>query len=209
MEKIPRKKEYLLRLSDGSTIRVLEEHLSRFALEEGSSLSEHTIRQLEDLYEYATVRGVALRLLKVRPRTETELRRRFRKDRVRGEIVGRVLDDLKREGCIDDRVFARLWIKEKIGRADSGRRLIMAGLQDKGVDRNVAEEELAESLDDAKEVEIARHLAVKRLRRMRALPLPVRRRRLYNLLVRRGFGSDTASAALEYALESIDVEDAT
>jgi regulatory protein len=209
VEKVPRKKEYLLRLSDGSTIRVLEEHLTRSGLEEGCPVDEDTRREVADSYEYATARGIALRLLKTRPRTEEELKRRFRKADLRVKICERVLDDLKADGHVDDRVFAQLWVKEKIGRGGSGRRRISSELRSKGIDRTIVEEEIARNYDDRQEVEIATRLALRRLGRLKSLPAGVARRRLYGLLLRRGFQADVASAALEAALESVSREETT
>jgi regulatory protein len=205
VEKVPRKKEYLLRLSDG----VLEEHLSRFALEEGRPLGEDTRREVADSYEYAKAREIALRLLKARPRTEEELRRRFRKSDLKPRMWTRVLEDLKAEGHVDDRVFAQLWIKEKIARAGSGRQRISSDLRSKGIDRTTVEEEIAGNYDDGEEAEIARQLALKRLARLESLPVAVMRRRVYGLLLRRGFGPGVASAALKAALESIGGEETT
>ncbi|MFH1313357.1 MAG: regulatory protein RecX [Candidatus Eisenbacteria bacterium] len=209
MEKVSRKQEYLLRLSDGSTIRVLKEHLTRSGLEEGRPLGEDTRREIADSYEYAKAREIALRLLKTRPRTEEELKRRFRKSDLRVKIWERVLDDLKDEGQVDDRVFAQLWIREKIGRAGSGRKRIASDLRSKGIDRTIVEEEIARNYDDADETEIAKRLAIKRLGRLKSLPAGVARRRIYGLLLRRGFQSDVASAALEAALETASREETT
>jgi SOS response regulatory protein OraA/RecX len=73
-------------------------------------------------------------------------------------------------------------------------------LRSKGIDGSIVEEEIARNYDDRQEAEIARQLAEKRLRRLTSLPVGVRRRRLYDLLLRRGFEPDVASAALEAAL---------
>jgi regulatory protein len=209
VEKVPRKKEYLLRLSDGSTVRILEEHLTRPGLQVGAPLDEATRSDVTDSYEYAKAREIALRLLKARPRTEEELRRRFRKSDLRRPVWERVIGDLKAEGQVNDRVFAQLWIKEKIARAGSGRKRISNDLRSKGIDRAVVEEEIARNYADAEEARIAKELALKRLARLGSLPSGVARRRLYGLLLRRGFGPDVAAAALDAAIESADREETT
>ena len=209
VEKVPRKKEYCLRLSDGSTIRVLEEHLARPGLEVGAVLDDDTRREVTDSYEYAKAREIALRLLKARPRTEEELKRRFRKTDLRLKVWERVIRDLKDEGQVNDRVFAELWIKEKIARAGSGRRRIASDLRSKGIDRAVVDEEIARNYADTEEVRIARELALSRMARLGSAPPAVARRRLYGLLLRRGFEPDIATAALDEAIESAGREETT
>jgi regulatory protein len=209
VEKVPRRKEYLLRLSDGSTIKILEEHLSRPGLQVGALLDDETRRDVTDSYEYAKAREIALRLLKTRPRTEEELRRRFRRSDLKPAVFERVIGDLKAEGHLDDRVFARLWIKEKIARADSGRKRILSDLISKGIKRAVVEEEIAGNYDDGEEARIAKALAVRRLARLESLRPDALRRRLYGLLLRRGFGPDIATAALNAAIESTVKEETT
>ena len=206
VERVPRRSEYLLRLSDGSDLRILKEHLSQFGIEEGRRISQQTILEVRFAYDYAKARQHTLRLLKTRPRTEGELRKDFARRSIPAVISDRLIDDLKHEGLIDDRLFAELWIKEKIGRGTSGKKRILSDLQAKGINRAILEEELAEKYSDAKEVEIARGLASKRLARLEDLPAGVRRRRVYNYLLGRGFGSDVAAEATGFALESLSME---
>jgi regulatory protein len=204
VKKVARGKEYILTLSDGSTLRALEDHLTRFGLEEGRSIGEDTLQEIAASYEYAKVRQSAYRLLKTRPRTEQELRRRFRKQGFDSKVSERVLNDLALEGLVDDRTFAQLWIRERIGRADSGRRRIRSDLLARGIDKAIVEAELAVHYDDSREIDVARDLALKRLRRMKDLAPEAQRRRIHNLLLRRGFDPDVARQVFEDALKAID-----
>jgi regulatory protein len=202
LKKVPRKKEYLLSLSDGSTLRALEEHLPRFALAEGRAIGEDTLREIRASYEYAKAREAAIRLLKTRPRTEQELRRRFRSKGFSRRTCDRLIGDLKLEGLVDDRVFARLWIREKVARAASGRRRIMSDLKAKGIDDAVIGEELELAYDRNREIENACQVASKRLVRNRDLAAAERRQRIYSFLLRRGFESDVALLAVESVVKS-------
>ena len=53
-------------------------------------------------------KNTALRLLTHRPRSEAEVRRRLQ-ERFTNEIIDRTLSDLRRQGLLDDAVFAREW----------------------------------------------------------------------------------------------------
>jgi regulatory protein len=206
VEKVPRKKEYIVELSDGSSIRALDEHRSRYGLEEGNSVSRDVLLEITASYEYATARQAAMRLLKTRPRTEREIWRRFRRQGIGPKIAEQVLEDLKVEGLVNDRLFAQLWIKEKVAGGMCGRRRIVMELKSRGIDQTVIADEIALNYDDGEETDIAYRLAERRLRRLHSVPSKARAQRVYSLLLRRGFSADLARAAAEAALSSMETE---
>jgi regulatory protein len=110
------------------------------------------------------------------------------------------MENLKAEGLVDDRIFARLWIEEKVRRGDSGRLRICRDLESKGVPREVVAEELEAALSEAKELEIAGWLARKKMGRLGRAPGEEEMRKVYAYLLRRGFTSDAASEAAQTAL---------
>jgi regulatory protein len=201
MERVPRKGEYLVVFSDGTVLRILKRHLPGSGIEEGVSLDRDRIRELDSVYKYARAREAALRLLKVRPRTELEIRRRFRVLRTDRQAADRVVADLKAEGLVDDRVFATLWIDEKIQRGDCGRIRISRDLEAKGIERAVVAEELKAALSDAKEVDLAGRLALKKMGRLGDVNAQEARRKVYTYLLGRGFTSDSAAEATKRAIE--------
>ena len=201
VERVPGKGEYLVTFSDGTEIRVLKEHLPMSGIEEGASFDRDRIRELDTVYKQARTRAAALRLLKVRPRTELELRRRFRALRTDRQVADRVVADLKAEGLIDDRIFARLWIAEKVQRGDCGRFRISRDLEAKGIERDVIAEELGAALSGAKELELAGRLALKKMGRLDGVPAREARRKVYAYLLQRGFASDSAAEATKGALD--------
>jgi regulatory protein len=209
LEKVPRKKEYSLRLSDGRDLRILEDDLAGFDLFPGKALSEKIITEITSSYEYAKAGQAASRLLRVRPRTEAELARGLKTRGFSIRVAARVVAGLKSAGAVDDRLFARLWIEEKVGRGLSGRRLILHELAAKGIDRRVLEEEINKTYDHAQEVEIAGRLARNRMRRVAGLPGTVIKGRLVAYLLRRGFDGDVAGRAVENALADSGGDDLT
>lgn len=200
LEKIPRRKEYLLRFSDGSELRVTEEDVSLFSLVPGLELAGELAERLEERRGYACSMASALRLLKVRPRTEAEIERGLRAKGCPEAAIRRVIEDLKASGQLDDRLFARLWAAEKLRRGASGRRRILSELRAKQVDERIAEEETDKVLSGENEIEIAKQLALARTARMAALPAEAKKRRLFGYLLRRGFDSDVAREATRFAL---------
>ena len=85
--------------------------------------------------------------------------------------------------------------------------MIRTALQQKGVAADIAEEALEEAGDDE---ERAAALATRRAARLSGLPPETAYRRLYGLLLRRGYGHDVATRACTTALSgtaSLDSDD--
>jgi regulatory protein len=201
LAKVPRKGEYSVELSDGYRFRVTAEQVSHFGLDSGRHLGSDEIPDLERGYEAAVARKAAFRLLKVRPRASGELRRELVRRRHRAEAIGAVLADLEETGVLDDRLFARLWIKERIEKKGFGKRRIASELLSKGVSRDIVEDELETGFDREGELAVAERAARARLRRLGAVPLETRKRRVYTYLLRSGFASDIAAEATKSAME--------
>ena len=125
----------------------------------------------------------AARLLAVRPRSAAEIRRRLRRRGYADEVVEATLARLRAAGWLDDAVFARQWVENRLAFRPRSRALLRAELRQKGVDEAAIEAALAPVDDEA----LAWDAAQRALRRYRGLPWPVFARRLSAYLARRGF----------------------
>ncbi len=139
----------------------------------------------------------ALGLLAVRWRSRDELHRRLRQAGFEAEEIEQALAQLTDVGLIEDGRFARELVRDQAHRRLAGDRAIRGALRQRGVASDVAEGALREAGDEA---ERARELATRRAVRLRSLAPEVAYRRLYGLLVRRGFPSGLAADACRAAL---------
>lgn len=196
------------RSPDPEKLRKLQEALDAYAAGEGPGLIDH-----EHEKAAAKVRERALRLLDQRSRSRQELRERLLdprrvkegEDSPAPELVDNVLDSLARSGLIDDEAFAREWVRQRFERRGKSTAVLRRELQDKGV--SAAERESAlEQIDEADERELARELARKKARSVKAVPCDRAERdkelrRIVGVLARRGFPQ---SMALQIAREALD-----
>jgi regulatory protein len=111
--------------------------------------------------------------------------------------VARALADLESAGLIDDRRFAEEVVRRQASGRLAGDRAIRTALAAKGVDPAVREDALAALGDEA---ERALALATSRAGRLAGLGPEAAFRRLYGLLVRRGYGPGVARDACRRAL---------
>lgn len=145
----------------------------------------------------STARERALKLLSVRWRSREELRRQLLALGYGLQEVDRCLEELQDLGLVDDERFARELARDRGSRRLVGDRAILAALRERGVAREVAEAALEEAGEEAAR---ARELARRRLRGLAGLPPEHAFRRLYGLLVRRGFAPSVAAGACREAL---------
>lgn len=145
----------------------------------------------------SSARERALRLLSARWRSREELRRRLLALGYGTEDVGRTLEELEDLGLVDDERFARELARDRGSRRLAGDRAILAALRERGVAREVAEAALDEAGSESAR---ARELARRKARAVAGLPAGEAFRRLYGLLVRRGFAPSTAARACREAL---------
>ncbi|PKQ32548.1 MAG: hypothetical protein CVT62_00335 [Actinobacteria bacterium HGW-Actinobacteria-2] len=154
----------------------------------------------------AVAREIALRQLTVRARSRGELAKTLARKQVPDEVSTIVLDRLTEVGLIDDAIFARDWLAAGERRQRS-RRVLLAELAEKGVDREVAEEAAAE-LDGERDYQVARAYAERKAAGLARVESQARYRRLAGALARRGFpASVVAQVTREVLAELGEAED--
>lgn len=135
-------------------------------------------------------RASALRLLKFRPRSESELRRRLLQKGAAETEVELVIQEFRQKGFLDDAKFARYVVTQQMLSKPVGRRMLVSRLKSRGVDAALAQSAVDQGTQGQDELELARQTARSRFERMRDLPREVVQRRLFGFLSRRGFSSD-------------------
>lgn len=150
----------------------------------------------------AVARDICLRLLTDRARTRVELAQALRRRGVPDEVSDRVLGRFDEVGLIDDRAFAGQWVRSRHQFRGLGRQAIAVELRRKGVDRETADEALAE-VDPESERLRAFELVRRRLRTMPAAGPDDRvkaGRRLLGMLARKGYPAGLAYEVVRTAL---------
>ena len=95
-------------------------------------------------------------------------------------------------GLLNDRLFAKLWVEDRLLYHPLSRRAITQELAEKGIAPEITNELLEERYPPAKEKEIALKLAQTRLARYQNLDQDRRIRRTVAFLARRGFNAALA-----------------
>jgi regulatory protein len=132
-------------------------------------------------------RGYALKLLSYRGRSEQELRERLKKKGFSEIEAIATVRDLKQSGLVDDAHLAETlkWeaFTAKLLSTEGAKRYVLG----RGIPRDIAETSFA--CDEERDKENARRLIEKKLRIVKNYPFATARRRMYNLLARKGYPS--------------------
>jgi regulatory protein len=120
---------------------------SMAGLHEGQELTSKEVEKLQNDDLLHRSLNSALRYLSPRPRSETEVRNRLRRQDYDADTIQQVIDKLKEQKLIDDADFARFWRENRENFRPRSRRFIEFELRQKGVDADTASG-VTEGLDE-------------------------------------------------------------
>ncbi len=144
--------------------------------------------------ELAQARDQLLRLLRFRPRSVPEARERLKKAGYSASVVAHIIQEAKERGWLDDEVFAKLWVQDRLMTKPKGPALLREELKAKGI----AKEHIDRALRGAHidEEQLIQKLIEQQAARYRSDDRATRARKLYAFLRRRGFGAEAIRRAL-------------
>ena len=140
----------------------------------------------------------AMGLLARREHATAELRRKLSR-RFEPEEIESVLAQLTEERYLDDRRFAREYLRQLLNKQPQGEHLLRVKLLKRGLDSALVEESISELELD--EVALARESARQKLASLVGLPRENALRRLLGHLQRQGFSAEIAQGVTLAMLE--------
>ncbi|MBN2380142.1 RecX family transcriptional regulator [candidate division WOR-3 bacterium] len=145
--------------------------------------------------DHARLRAAALRLLRFRERSVTEMRERLCRKGFSREAIEVEIQTLKDEKLLDDERFTGVWIRHKLTISHKGKRLLRAELAAKGIDAEMFSRVWAEHVE--MERESARAWALAHLKDTNLLESYERRGRIRQGLYRRGYSQEAIDDAMK------------
>jgi len=139
--------------------------------------------------------GYAFLLLKFRLRSEKEIRGRLVRRKIDPQIIRKVIDFLKSKNFIDDKFFAKSWIRSRLKRP-LGIRRITQELKLKGIDQAVIESQIKKARKDYSESEVVKKLANEKFKKIKGVDRYKAKQRIWRYLHYRGFSSGIITEAL-------------
>lgn len=160
----------------------------------GTLVDEKDLKKITSQEELNKAQAYALMLLDYRERSLREIKMRMRQKGYEEKLIEKVVKYLKDRNLINDKRFTRLWAESRIKKGYGSWR-IQSELEQKGVNREMADEILKGLYSGINEVQIALDLVRKKkgvLKESQRLT-----ERVSNLLRRRGFSFEVISNVVE------------
>jgi regulatory protein len=163
-------------------------------LEIGTVVRDDEVDRLDRVDQYFRGKGKALRLLSKRARTRKEIKSALDNLSIESSIRDGILSELAETGLIDDRRFAREYVRLKAEVRDFGPHRLRHDLKKLGVSPSIVDDAVDEAFDTDVQEEAARRVA-----RKRAAGSPVDEktaRRIAGVLRRKGYDYEVINRVL-------------
>jgi regulatory protein len=151
---------------------------------------------LEDKIK-ARARNNAYALLRQRPRSVYEIRSRLKLKGYADPLIEDVVASLERAGELNDERFARFWVESRMHMNPAGDVVLKHELEKNGISDGIIEAVLNEKAEKYDEYELALSMAKERFERLKKLDRRKATKRIYDLLLRRGFKYDNIRRVVE------------
>jgi regulatory protein len=167
---------------DGSFAFGLAEITAAY-LHVGQPLSPTDIDRLQGADQVEKAKDSAIRYIEYRPRSIQETRQHLAKKEYEEEVIDQVLYRLQAVDLLNDAAFARYWVEQRETFKPRSKIALQQELRQKGIDRTLIDEVVAE----VDELAAAMQAATPKARRWHTLPEQQFRLKLGGFLQRRGF----------------------
>jgi regulatory protein len=137
----------------------------------------------------------ALKLLSYRGRSEKELEERLLKKGITKNIVSSTINQLKEIGLIDDMALAEALKRETLTTKMLSQNGAKRYMRTRGIPRDIVDKVFYH--DENKDFVNALRFVGKKLKSLNNYPSEIAKRRLYNLLLRRGYSAETIMKVLK------------
>jgi len=192
-----RKNRYSIYLDEEFAFGLDQDVVLKFGLCKGDELSEKEIEEILASEEMKTAKERAFRFLAYRDRSEKEIVDKLKEIGYKDSIVGWVLSELKRLKLIDDARFSVSFAKSKIVSKPMGEYLLRRELLNKGISEKHILIAIEEAYQEKDQTTVAAELTQKKAKRLGNLEKRKAKKRLCDLLLRRGFSWDVINDVME------------
>jgi SOS response regulatory protein OraA/RecX len=171
---------------------------------DGKLLTDEEYNTLERTHQALEWIGRLQRFLAYRMRSSGEVRMRLRRLGASNEIIDTVINILTAHSRLDDEGFAHAFVRDCLRFRSLSAQAIRQKLLAKGVPAEIADRAIASEYPSEVDLERARALAQKALRRSSSAPFQHRYRRIRDRLLRQGFSPAMVRRVLDELFDSAE-----
>lgn len=164
------------------------ENFVRLNLKVEQELTDVEIAEIVKEAEYKKTVDKLLNFASLRPRSEREIKDWLRRKKVHESIHKKLFNKLKKFELLDDKKFAKWWIKQRQDFKAKSKRELVFELRKKGISNDLIKNVIDESKID--ETENAKKNLSKRAYKWQRLEKEEGRKKMFEYLARKGFRYD-------------------
>jgi len=187
-----------LYINDEYAFSIPEVEYFRLNLYERKELTQDEMNAIREEAGIKLARKSAIRLLSARDRSEQEIRERLNLQGFDADVAEEAILQLVSMGYINDSLFARKYVSDRLKLKPMSKKALAAELQKKGIKRELIDEVIGEYEVD--EPSMAYRMAKKKFGKYDAAD-PVIQKKIYSFLAYRGYSSDVIQNVLEQMQE--------
>lgn len=182
-----RKGRYNIFLDEEFAFGADKETIYTFGLRKNDELTEDKINEIKDYDEFNFGKKIALYYLNYKSRTEKEIKKKLKEKKISEKSIDKIITILKDLKYIDDNQFAKLYLEDKLANNPKGKRVIAMKLAEKGINKEVISNVIDSQYNEDKEIQKAKELLSKYLKKVRAKSPIDKKQKCYRYLLSRGF----------------------
>lgn len=159
-QQIKRAERYSVFIDDKYSFSLSELGLINSGLHAGQEIDKEGLENLKDTALYDKFYNNVLNLLARRPRSEWEIRDYLKRKNSPAPLIEKILNKLSKNGYVNDKEFARIWIENRRLLRPTSRRKLIAELKLKRISDEAITEAISQ--DETDEIQVLRDLAAKK-----------------------------------------------
>ena len=197
IQKIRRERNrYEIFLDEKPAFQASESVIAKTGLFTGKYIDEEAVEKIVTADSRERAHQIAVNFISYRPRSSKEIIDKLARKGFAEDLIRTVVDKLRELLLINDLEFARMFTRDKLRGKPMGRALLRRKLLEKGITHQATEHVLNECVTEESEQEAAKTLATRKFKvsrtRLSKLDPAVRRKRLADYLLNRGFSGEVA-----------------
>ena len=173
-------------------------------LKAGDQITQVQISEILYEEEKQRIKEQVYRFLARRAHSEKELRTKLLRKRFEKSLVEAVILELERQKLVDDAAFAHAFVHSRLRSKPLGEHALRQELRNKGLAETHIASALQKAYDEKSQVDYARDLIQKKMPHYEEFEDRIKKKRLADFLVRRGFDWELVKEVLEEKFRAED-----
>lgn len=188
---------YNLYIDGEFLLGVYDETLLKFQLRKGDEITEEKLAEIRDYDEFNYGKGIAYKFLSYKPRSIKEVKNKLTYKKISKSSVEKIIDHLKKYDFVNDEVYAKMYLNEKISKKGMGKSMVQFKMIDKGIDKEMISKVIEENYPEEKQIESGKKLLEKYLKKKSKIEDKLElKKKCYQYLFSRGYSYPVISQIL-------------